>query len=91
MFCGRHAVAMGDEDRPHHPLLVLESLSREGNTDDWISHFETMAPLFLTFLTYHWLVSVSLAWVLCKKKKIASLTKIISMTFEHDLYIRTRI
>ena len=42
MFCGRHAVAMGAEDRPHHPLLVLKLFSGEGNFDDWISHFETV-------------------------------------------------
>ena len=43
MFCGRHTVAMGDGDRPHHPLLVLKLFSGEGNFDDWISHFETVA------------------------------------------------
>ena len=38
-------VEMGDEDRPHCPLLVLELFSGEGNTDEWISHFETVASV----------------------------------------------
>ena len=45
MFCGRHVVAMGDEDKPCHPLLVPEPFSGEGNFDDWISHFETVPSI----------------------------------------------
>ena len=36
---------MVDEDRSCCPLLVLEQLSGDGNFDDWISHFETMASI----------------------------------------------
>ena len=34
---------MSDECRPRQPLLVPESFSGEGNFDDWIIHFETVA------------------------------------------------
>ena len=46
MFCDRHAVAMSDEDRPRRPLLVPKPFSGEGNFDDWISHFETVASIY---------------------------------------------
>ena len=42
--CG-NSLVMGDEERPRCPLLVPKRFSGEGNFDDWISHFETVASI----------------------------------------------